>query len=342
MFEWILLVVATLAGGVVLARPAWVGYARGFSGSTLLGFVLLSVGMTSPLLFRLHQMMLDSGAGPDAFIGVWNLWWTKQALLHGMNPFFTSWLYYPSGTSLALHTHAVTYGVATLPLQIVFGSEGGTKLYGIYNLILLASFSLTGYFTYRLALHESQHRGASILAGLIMAFCAFRFANTVRLHVIATELLVLTTWAAVVWVHRPNAMRLLGLLGAGFLLAHASLEYTVIALLVFGWITLSRIFPSRLRPAPLPSPGSSEGRRAILRAAYHEDKPPSPRARRFAWVGIAVLALAAWPLGSAVVRRVAAGGTGFDPRLGLYFSADLLDLFLPNPRHPLWGATFSQ
>ena len=57
----------------------------------------------------------------------------------------------------------------------------------VYNLILLCSFTFTGYFTYRLALSQTQHRGGALLAGVIFAFINFRIANTVRLNVLATE-----------------------------------------------------------------------------------------------------------------------------------------------------------
>jgi hypothetical protein len=36
------------------------------------------------------------------------------------------------------------------------------------------------------------------------------------------------------------------------------------------------------------------------------------------------------------------GAARFDPGLPLFFSADLLDFFLPNPRHPFWGSTFAR
>ena len=39
-------------------------------------------------------------------------------------------------------------------------------------------------------------------------------------------------------------------------------------------------------------------------------------------------------------RRLAQGSTSFDPGLASFFSADLLDFFLPNPRHPLFGGPF--
>lgn len=332
--DWIVLVAAIVAGGVLLVRPRWIGFPTGFFGSTLLGFGILSIGMTAPLAWSLDRMMLDAGAGSDAFIGVWNLWWTRYALTHGSDPFFTSFLYWPSGTSLALHTHSAMYGALTLPLQMVFAQAGPPGIFGIYNLVLLVSFTLSGYFTYRLALHETGHRAASLLAGVIFAFCAFRFANTVRLHVIATEFLVLLVWAFVAWLQQPGALRLLAVLGAGWLLAHASLEYTAQALLACAWLALSRILPTRLRPATLePGAGTSN--------LFRSDMPDEePRRRLPRWVAATLILLvvaATAPLAWRVVQRVAAGGTEFDPRLGEYFSADLLDLMLPNPRHPLWG-----
>jgi hypothetical protein len=341
LIDWILIIVPILAGGIVLVRPGWVGYRHGFPGSTLLGFVLVSVGMTSPILLHLDELAVDPSGGEDALIGIWNLWWTKRALLQGSNPYFSEWLYHPSGTSLGLHGHAVTYGIASLPLQMVFAPGGGERLYAIYNLLLLASFSSTAYFTYRLALHESQHRAASILAGLIFAFCAFRFANTSRLHLMATELLVLASWASVRWMRRPSLPRLLALFGAGWLVVHASLEYAILALLVFGWIVLSRILPSRLQPEPVMLPDSKEGRRAVLREAFRE--PASPR--RFPWMGwlaLAAVVLGFVPWASQLLQRLSRGGTAVDPRYSDYYSADLLDLALPNPRHPVWGEPFAR
>ena len=345
MTDWIVLIAAIVAGGVLLVGPRWIGFPTGFSGSTLLGFAFLSVGMTAPIAWNLDRMMLDAGAGPDAFIGVWNLWWTRYALTHGSDPLVTSFLYWPSGTSLALHTHSVTYGVLTLPFQMVFAQSGPPGIFGIYNLILLVSFTLSGYFTYRLALHETGHRGASLIAGVIFAFCAFRFANTVRLHVIATEFLVLFVWAFVAWIRQPRALGLLAVLGAGWLLAHASLEYTAQALLACAWIALSRIVPTRIGPAarevdagtnnlsPSRSPTSTLNARPDKASRHNHRNLPR-------WVAAALILFAvsaSAPLAWRVMQRVSAGGIEFDPRLGEHFSADLFDLVLPNPRHPLWG-----
>ena len=95
-------------------------------------------------------MMLASGAGEDAFIGAWNLWWTRVAAAQGDNPLATRWLFHPDGTSLVLHTYSLTYGVASLPLQWIGGlllhgaadpAAPARLLFVVYNLILIASFT---------------------------------------------------------------------------------------------------------------------------------------------------------------------------------------------------------
>src|SRR4051812_4369646 len=54
------------------------------------------------------------GAGPgDNLTFVWNLWWTRFALHHaGAGVFFSSFLFFPLGADLTLHTH--TLGPALL------------------------------------------------------------------------------------------------------------------------------------------------------------------------------------------------------------------------------------
>lgn len=327
MIEWIILIFFTAIGGALLVRPAWFGPLDGRRGSTLLGFLLLTLGMTSPIILYPSQMMLDSGAGSDAFIGTWNLWWTRTALEQGQNPFFTDSLFAPHGTSLALHTHSVTYGILSLPAQWILGPD---RLFLVNNLILLFSFTFTGYFTYRLALAQTQHRGGALLAGVIFAFINFRFANTVRLHVLATEWLVLFVWSWIALLARPTPWRLLLWMGSGILLLHASLEYTAYAVLLLVLLGIAEWLKQR---------SSSENAKGL--SELSSGGRPSLRS----WFGLGVpgflvsLALL-WPFLSQFVARQREGNTEFDPRSVAHFSADLLDFFLLNPRHPLWRSTF--
>jgi hypothetical protein len=336
MLAWSFLLACVIAGAFVLLRPERFA----FRGATLLGFLLLTLGMTSPLALYPHRMMLASGMGTDAFIGVWDLWWARCASAMGLNVLHTNWLFWPNGTSLALHTNALTYSAASLPLQVMlapgdFASPGVAARYPdvlflVYNLILIVSFTLTGYFTYRLALSETGHRTGALIAGVIFAFAHFRFANTVRLHVIATELLVLATWAWVVLLHRPSPKALALWLGAMVLLVYGSLEYTAYAVPLFVLLAVPPVV-RLLRGDPSRERGAL-GRE--VRARF--------LARRvdLGWLigGVVGTCVLLFPLLRELVLHARESPMQFDPRLVQFFSADLFDLFLPNPRHPLWGA----
>ena len=336
MLTWSLLIVGVLAGAAVLLQANRFS----FRGATLLGFLLITLGMTSPLALYPGQMMLASGTGTDAFIGVWDLWWARVAATQGLNVLETSWLLYPHGTNLALHTSALTYCVASLPIQTILapgllrdpvGNPG--MLFVVYNLILIASFTLTGYFTYRLAFSETGHRVASILAGVLFAFTNFRFANTVRLHCIATELLVLATWAWVLLLRRPSPRQLVLWFGAMILLVYGSLEYTAYTLPLFVILAV----PTLAHVLQRDSSGTRLRPWAGLRAQFLACRKDIIVVAG----GIVMTAVMVLPLLVQLARLSREGPMGFEPRMAQFFSADLFDFFLPNPRHPLWGGVFA-
>jgi hypothetical protein len=366
-FAWFFLLVCVFTAGVLFSRRLRLS----FPGSTLLGFLLLTFGMTSPLPLYLTRMMLGSGAGEDAFIGIWNLWWTRTAAAAHLNPLTCNWVFYPNGTSLVLHTFAFTYGAASLPLQwlaslLVTGSgpagPGASvpevdALCLVYNTILIASFTLSGYFTYRLAFLESGHRTASLLAGIFFAFTNYRFANTVRLHVVATELLVLSAWAWSAWLRKPSLARLFGWAGASVLLVYASLEYAAFSLLLFAILGLPYLNAWRHRHPQEPEHRPEGSRTAWPRAGgiaprtrdrmstgprapggVRKDMGTVVRPLLGTVVAAGLAGILLYPLLAQLVQRTVEGGYGFDPRLTQFFSADLLDFFLPNPRHPIWGS----
>jgi hypothetical protein len=154
------------------------------------------------------------------------------------------------GTDLSLHTHAVTYGILALPVLLAFGGDGPPGIFGVYNLIVLVSFTLAAYFSYRLALTLTGDRRAALLAAVVFAYSNFRFANTVRLHVLATEWLVLTVWTAVLLWQRPSPARLVGFTLAGVLLLNASLELTASTAALLA-VALAVAVAQRLRVRPL-------------------------------------------------------------------------------------------
>jgi len=158
----------------------------------ILVYTLLTLIMTWPLASRLTTHI--PGSQVDEFAFLWNLWWARHALftLH-TNPLYTDWIFYPTGVDLGGYTMQWGGTLLSLPLQPLVG------LVAANNLLLLASFVIGAYGTYRLALYlltdqpEAAGRDtgpageasqdtsspllhvAALAAGVIFAFAPSRF-----------------------------------------------------------------------------------------------------------------------------------------------------------------------
>ena len=111
----------------------------------LITYLGLTIVMTWPMVLHLTDAI--PGDGFDGWQNYWNLWWVKQALLIlKTNPYFTDYLYAPTGVSLLFHTLNIFNALWTLPLQLNFG------LTIAYNSVVLVSFTLAGYGGYLLSL----------------------------------------------------------------------------------------------------------------------------------------------------------------------------------------------
>jgi hypothetical protein len=145
----------------------------------------------------------------DADILLWDFWWARRAVAELTNPYWTELLFWPRGTSLALHIHPLPYELLSLPFQLAL--PGVTGLVVALNVVVFLSFLSSALGAYLLALRTTGSRAAAAVAGLAFACMPFRFLNMVRLHTIATDFLV---WYAVLWlrfVDRPSRGRAVAL-----------------------------------------------------------------------------------------------------------------------------------
>ncbi len=128
---------------------------RGHATLALAGYLLLTLGMTYPLVTQFGRAI--PGDGFDGWQNYWNLWWIKTAVLEQhTHPWFTNLLYYPTGVGLLFHTLNAFNGFITLPIQLAFG------LLPAYNAAVLFSFTLGGLGAYLLARYIlGQDRAAS-------------------------------------------------------------------------------------------------------------------------------------------------------------------------------------
>ena len=146
----------------------------------LFGFYgLCFLVFTWPLGGQFASAMLAE-PGSDATLFAWNVWHFDQAVTAGNNPFFTTWVFYPKGTSLLLHTYT--------PILGVLGLTVSSPVLAV-NLGLLLSATISGIGTYLLARRWIHSSVLALLAGFVFAYSPYklqRLPQHVNLELTAT------------------------------------------------------------------------------------------------------------------------------------------------------------
>ena len=272
-------------------------------------YALLAVGMTYPLACRLATAVL--GPPGDNFEYVWKLWWFKRALLElGRSPFWAEEVFAPFGYPLALSETTLAHTVLGLPLTAALGEVAS------YNLLILASFALSGWAAYRLVLEWTADAGAGLVAGAAFAFSPYRMGHLGAGHLplMGTQWLPLAVLGAERLVRRGRWRAAVGLGVSYALFALSSWYYAYL-----GALFLALFLAVRARPWRLALARGLLARLALAGAV----------------AGLFILP-AAWPLASL------AGAGAVAHRYSLRFidqwSASPADLLLPSGLHPLWGS----
>lgn len=279
--------------------------------------LLLLVGlMVGPFTLPLDSLSDFGYDSRDAFIFVWDFWWTRTALFELRNPFWTDRLFHPDGVSLAFHSYPLTYSVASVPVQLL--RPGPAGLATAYNLVVLASFALSALGAHRLALHVSGCRGAAFVAACVYAFAPFRFLNIPRLHVLSTEMIPFVVLAWLRLLERPSPRRAVALAVWLAIAFYTSLEYALaVCLFCATWLALARL----------------DGRTPMRWKAFR------PIAGALAGAGLLFLLISA-PLLAAQWRAMRAGSVDVERSLDELraWSPALASFFAPSRLHPLYGA----
>jgi hypothetical protein len=303
-----------------------------------LAYAVLTVFMTWPIVANLAT---EVPGGGDAWQHIWNLWWVKHALLTlHTNPYHTDLLYYPGGVNLYFHTLVLTAGLTAIPLQVL-----GLNLITNYNLILLSTYVLAGLGAYLLCRYLTGNPWASFVGGLVFAFAPYHSAhlfghmNLASLQWIPFYVLLLLK--ALDWrpqhpsyapaltqqqdqpagIVRSAFSRPWYALGAGALLAvnaYTEWTYAIFLVLLTGVIVAWRILmPSERRLVAAGAGWWALGARLVI-------------------IGVTFLVLTA-PIFFPTLAEARQGYAQQPPEETLFYSADLVNGFLPSELHPLWG-----
>ncbi len=319
--------------------------ARAWPAHTLaLGcYTLLALAVTYPLPTQLGaQIIADQPGQVDGYLGIWNIWWAAHAISTARDPFSSPLLFYPQGLDLFWQTLSLPQGILALPITLTLGPLPA------YNLLILASFILGGYFTFLFVRAVLMTNGqgptlakplpvrhvdlAALVAGAVYAFSPFHMQKVLdaQLEVASIQWLPLFAWALLALLQRrrwPHALL------AGVLLLWVGLGtwyYGLFALIYTG-------LAAGLWAVRKCTTYNAKYKISISHFAFRIDL------RTLLW-GLSPLVI--W-LAVMAPRLISLAQTGDrllgDARIEQQDSAaDLISFWLPNPNHPLWGAAVTR
>jgi len=132
----------------------------------LAGYTALTLLFNIPLLLRIKTHVVG---GFDTWSMLWIIWWTKKSLIDMCTtPFYTSWLYYPSGIDLVGGLDNYVTMLISIPIYSATGSLTLT-----YNLLVLLVYITSGFTTYLLVHYLTKDKQASFVSGIVFAFSPY-------------------------------------------------------------------------------------------------------------------------------------------------------------------------
>jgi hypothetical protein len=134
------------------------------AGLVLIGTLILAFFYGQAAISNLWVGVL--GGDIDGYENMWNDYWTSRSILNLNNPYFTDFMYYPTGVSLRFHTLHPLTGFYALVSWPVIGPIAAT------NLLFVLSLALTHFFGY-LLINDFVKKPLASFAGAAI----FTYAN---------------------------------------------------------------------------------------------------------------------------------------------------------------------
>ncbi|MFB6207723.1 MAG: hypothetical protein ABEJ69_00055 [Candidatus Nanohaloarchaea archaeon] len=270
-------------------------------------YLLAAVVFTWPASTQISTHVI--GDGGDSLQNMWNLWWVEKAVSGPEKLYFTDYLFYPEGASLAFHTLSPANTLFLgLPLFFLTGS-----FLLSYNILILLSFVLSGYGMYLLVRYLTGEWDVAVLAGFAYSFSPYHLAQSLgHLNLASIQ------WLPFFILFYLKMLREDGwrnpVLAAAFLLllSLSSWQYLLVAVVLGGVIYVHEALTGRWRDMRL------HGRLSLFSLSF---------------------LLAVSPFAAPMIRRFL---DGVFPGSGRSFSMITLENYLtPSKMHPLWGRSFA-
>ena len=205
------------------SRKSWLGRVHWLIALGV--YSVLSVVTTFPLALHLNSVTPGPFADGDNLWFAWELWWFRAAVLTGHDPNRTHNLF-ALLPSIQSFVDAYFNMVAGVFLQFV------ASPLATYNLLVLASFALSGLTMYLLAGEFVADRFACFCAGFLYTFSTYHFARAAgHFGLMTLQWLPFCAWRLFAFHRRPTA-RNASLAGLGIALAALSEAYFLAYFLV--------------------------------------------------------------------------------------------------------------
>jgi hypothetical protein len=146
----------------------------------LLAFCALTVFMTSPLFFHMHDHTVFFPV--DHLLTTWILAWDYHALISHPLELFDANIFYPARNSLALSEHMM----GNLPIfaPVMWLTQNPILA---ANSVIFASFVLAAVAMFVLVQYWTGSFAAAFIAGCIYAFTPLRFGQLGKLQLLSVQ-----------------------------------------------------------------------------------------------------------------------------------------------------------
>ena len=195
----------------------------------LLAFCALAVFWTWPVAATLgSRIPHDPG---DPVLNIWFLWWNAQ-----VTPLTDAWwnapMMWPMPGSMALSEHLLGLSLVATPLQLA-----GVNAIAAYNVCLLLTYALSGFFAFLLGRRLTGSTFAGVCAGLAFGFSPYRASQLAHIQVLSSQWMPLALLGLHAYV-ASGARRWLVVFGGAWLLQALSNGYFLLffPVLVAAWL----------------------------------------------------------------------------------------------------------
>lgn len=208
----------------------------------LVPFAVLAMAMTFPYPSRLATYV--PGDYGDSMFNLWVVRWIAHATPDGFGAIWDTNIFHPSQDTLTWSDPLL----ALVPVHWVLEQLTGSTALG-FNLLYLLGWTLSLWFTYRLALHFTGRHGPSIVAGLVFTFAAPRLSHAGHWQLSTTGWMVpLILLLVVRYCQRPRLAVGLAIGGSLAALTVTSSYYGVMMALTVALVMAGYALVGRPRP----------------------------------------------------------------------------------------------